>query len=213
MRPARNDRDGNPAPGRADRDAEGARPHPRANARERILEAAAAVAHDVGPGRLSLDAVADRAGVSKGGLLYHFPTKQALITALIERHLSAIEEAAGITEDGPAPDGNAVALGLLSSYCATAPKKPGGAEGFFAAMAEAPTLLDPIREHNLRVAACLRRSRAPEAALIAFFVVEGMRSLEFFDANPLSRAECQHLLATLQGALERDAKARSDRPA
>lgn len=38
---------------------------------------------------LSLDRVADRAGVSKGGLLYHFNTKEAMMAALMQ---SAIEE-------------------------------------------------------------------------------------------------------------------------
>ncbi len=33
----------------------------------------------------TLDAVAARAGVSKGGLLYHFPSKSALFDALTER--------------------------------------------------------------------------------------------------------------------------------
>ena len=33
----------------------------------------------------SLDAVAARAGVSKGGLLYHFPSKSALFDALTDR--------------------------------------------------------------------------------------------------------------------------------
>ncbi len=34
---------------------------------------------------LTLEAVAREAGVSKGGLLYHFPTKEVLIMAIVER--------------------------------------------------------------------------------------------------------------------------------
>lgn len=34
---------------------------------------------------LTLEAVAAEAGVSKGGLLYHFPNKEALITGMLER--------------------------------------------------------------------------------------------------------------------------------
>jgi AcrR family transcriptional regulator len=34
---------------------------------------------------LTLEAVAREAGISKGGLLYHFPSKSALITAIVER--------------------------------------------------------------------------------------------------------------------------------
>ncbi|MBN8999427.1 MAG: helix-turn-helix transcriptional regulator, partial [Rhizobiales bacterium] len=83
----------------------------RGNARERILDAAVNVAHEVGPAHLSLDAVAERAGVSKGGLLYHFPTKQDLLKALVERHLAAIEAAVEVAPGGGACEGNDVALG------------------------------------------------------------------------------------------------------
>ena len=48
-------------------------------ARDKILAAAEELARVAGPGNLSLDAVAARAGVSKGGLLYHFPTKAKLL--------------------------------------------------------------------------------------------------------------------------------------
>ena len=54
-------------------------------ARERILEAAERVVGDVGAARMTLEGVAQAAGVSKGGLLYHFPTKEALTEAMIER--------------------------------------------------------------------------------------------------------------------------------
>src|SRR3712207_9422759 len=45
----------------------------------RSLEAAERVVARDGVARLSLDAVAGNADVSKGGLLYHFPNKDALI--------------------------------------------------------------------------------------------------------------------------------------
>ncbi|TIP33330.1 MAG: TetR/AcrR family transcriptional regulator, partial [Mesorhizobium sp.] len=60
---------------------------PRANSREKILAAAADVAREAGPGSLSLEAVASRAGVSKGGLLYNFPTKAKLMQGLVESYL------------------------------------------------------------------------------------------------------------------------------
>lgn len=41
---------------------------------------------------LTLDAVARQAGVSKGGLLHHFPSKQALIDAMIEQVFHLIDK-------------------------------------------------------------------------------------------------------------------------
>src|SRR3989337_1315491 len=51
----------------------------RKSSREKILDAAAELVAEIGAGRLTLEAVAERAGLSKGGLLYNFPTKAALL--------------------------------------------------------------------------------------------------------------------------------------
>ena len=53
--------------------------------RDRLLDSAEAVLAEHGSQGLTLAAVAAHAGVSKGGLLYHFAGKDALITALMER--------------------------------------------------------------------------------------------------------------------------------
>jgi AcrR family transcriptional regulator len=55
--------------------------------RDRILDAALQVIAQAGACRMTLDAVAEAAGVSKGGLLYHFPDKEALLRNLLDRHL------------------------------------------------------------------------------------------------------------------------------
>jgi AcrR family transcriptional regulator len=54
--------------------------------RNRLLEAALDTMREYGYGGLTLDAVARNAGVSKGGLLHHFRSKEALIEAIL-RHL------------------------------------------------------------------------------------------------------------------------------
>jgi AcrR family transcriptional regulator len=56
----------------------------RAGTRDRILEAGYAVAGQSGVAAVTLDAVANRAGVSKGGLLYHFPSKEALVRGMVD---------------------------------------------------------------------------------------------------------------------------------
>lgn len=55
--------------------------------REHILQAAGRVVSTEGVSALTLDAVAKAAGISKGGLLYHFPSKEALMFGMIDaRH-------------------------------------------------------------------------------------------------------------------------------
>jgi AcrR family transcriptional regulator len=52
--------------------------------RDRLLQAAIDVIQNQGIERLTLDAVAKQAQVSKGGLLYHFASKEALVIGIIQ---------------------------------------------------------------------------------------------------------------------------------
>ncbi len=63
---------------------------------QQLLESAAMIAGRDGIAALSLNAVAREAGVSKGGVLHHFPNKQALIYALFARLLAIMEEAIAV---------------------------------------------------------------------------------------------------------------------
>jgi AcrR family transcriptional regulator len=53
--------------------------------REKLIQAAAQLVVSKGINRVTLEQVALEAGVSKGGLLHHFPTKQALLSGLMEQ--------------------------------------------------------------------------------------------------------------------------------
>jgi len=59
--------------------------------REQLLNAAAKVVLDHGAGNLTLDAVSEAAHVSKGGLLYYFDGKGALLEALVDDLATQLE--------------------------------------------------------------------------------------------------------------------------
>jgi AcrR family transcriptional regulator len=63
----------------------------RVATRDRLLAAAAAVVRREGARSLTLDAVAREADVSKGGLLYHFPNKRALVRGLVADWMDRFE--------------------------------------------------------------------------------------------------------------------------
>lgn len=54
-------------------------------ARDRVLDAYETLLIEQGPGGATLDAVAASAEVSKGGLLYHFSSKESLVAGLLDR--------------------------------------------------------------------------------------------------------------------------------
>jgi AcrR family transcriptional regulator len=72
------------------------------SAQNRILDAAEAVICTRGIAAFTLNAVAQAAGVSKGGLLYHFNSKDSLVSGLQRRMASriatSVQEAEGRSE-------------------------------------------------------------------------------------------------------------------
>ncbi|KAB8316808.1 TetR/AcrR family transcriptional regulator [Tolypothrix campylonemoides VB511288] len=80
----------------------------RSTTRETLLQAAIQVVIDKGVEALTLDAVAQQAGVSKGGLLYHFSNKDALITGMVEqliRDFEAVLQVEFEQDDAPGTPG------------------------------------------------------------------------------------------------------------
>lgn len=76
----------------------------RPSARDRIVDAALELIGEIGVPTVTLDGVAARAGVSKGGLLYHFKFKDELLTAanehLVRKRVAARDAEAESMQDG-----------------------------------------------------------------------------------------------------------------
>ena len=60
--------------------------------RDRLLDAAEAVVIEQGVNAMTLEAVAARAKVSKGGLLYHFPSKDDVVQGMVSRIAATVQE-------------------------------------------------------------------------------------------------------------------------
>jgi AcrR family transcriptional regulator len=87
---------------RVDRRSRGARAEPH-DARRELLSAAADVFSERGFHHASIDAVAERAGYSKGAVYWHFAGKDDLFLALIEEHVDhPLREMAQLLESAPA---------------------------------------------------------------------------------------------------------------
>jgi AcrR family transcriptional regulator len=74
--------------------------------RHELLDRAVRIILDHGPAKLTVQAVSDAAGVTKGGLFHHFPTKRALVEgifATLTERLDADIDAAMARD--PAPRG------------------------------------------------------------------------------------------------------------
>jgi AcrR family transcriptional regulator len=106
--------------------------------RNTLLEATNTVILRDGIAHLTLEAVAKEAGVSKGGLLYHFPNKEALIRGLLEAELSH-----RMARD-PEPKGR-FSRALIDATFDAEPHQPLLRAGLLAALTINPELLEPVR--------------------------------------------------------------------
>jgi len=120
------------------------------DARTRILDAAEAIVRGRGVAQLTLDAAAREASVSKGGLLYHFASKEALLAGLLGRMAEWMRQdfAASVAAQpaGPGQVTRAVlAWGFGETPEAINERSDRAAAVFLAAHHHDPALLDPAR--------------------------------------------------------------------
>lgn len=162
--------------------------------RTALLDAADDLVHELGAGLLTLDAVAARAGVSKGGLLHHFKSKDALLTAMLARVTDKFEaerQAATATLSANVGDTTAHEVELMMNYIdrsfAGLGSRNRSAMALFAAAAHQPALLQPIRDYfDRRAKETLAHSGSPKAVLTMMLLADGLWLFDALGIPPIS---------------------------
>jgi AcrR family transcriptional regulator len=164
---------------------------PTDNARERIIDAAEQVVIEAGAGHLTLEAVASKAGVSRGGLLYHFPDKEALLKGMLDRLKRQIDE--GRTKrrsELPAgPDRESIVY-VQTFLTEGASEYRHVTAAILASGAHAPELLAKARENCRQSLNDLTRDglRSERAAVI-MLATHGLRLMEMLSLSPFDAEE------------------------
>ena len=114
--------------------------------KENLLEAAIRVVREDGAAQLTLDRVAKDAGVSKGGLLYHFPNKDALITALLTSYIEDTDKQLQAQLKSDTTPGAWARANLTLLANETSHSEGGTATALLAAALTNPKLLSEARE-------------------------------------------------------------------
>ncbi len=171
-----------------------------------ILDAAEAVVAREGMGRLTLDAVARQAGLSKAGLLYHFPSMGELVGAVVVRHTSAwhaeflatYERLRGARDTRPA-------VNTMMATCLAGTHAWSGAERarsrvMVAALVHDERHVEPLREVYRSVAELLKRDALPPgAAETIHLVVHGLWFHWIFGLGEVSAARLRSVRGALAG--------------
>jgi len=154
-----------------------------------MLDAAQAVVLRAGVARLTLDAVAKRAGVSKGGVMYNFPTKAALLEAMIERLVARnVHAHAAITAKLPDRPGRSLRAYVMNSARALDDDDRVSA-ALLAAVANDPGLLAPAARYFAQRFASISRDLPFERAALVHLATEGLWMLELLRLSPFTRAQ------------------------
>lgn len=143
------------------------------NASRRILEAARAIATREGAGKITIDAVAKEAGLSKGGVLYNYQTKKALLSGLLDQMLSAHRE---LLDALPERMPSRTLRGHLETVIQSEGVDDDLSMAILAAAASDPQLLDPLRiELTGDLERILSDTKDAPAAMIAVLAIQGLR--------------------------------------
>ena len=149
----------------------------RVNSREDILAAAEAVVGESGASHLTLDAVAEKAGISKGGLLYHFPSKEDLLRGMLSRQLEQADARREQVRSGEALRSDPAAG--LKAYVEAAfhgdPSRERVCTALLAAAASDPRLVAPVKDwHARNFAEFSAGSHDPMRVLVLMLALDGL---------------------------------------
>jgi AcrR family transcriptional regulator len=170
---------------------------------ERTRKAALQAALDIiardGPARLTLDAIARESGISKGGVLHQFRTKEAVLKALLEHQL---EHYQAFSRRWLAKHGATRAQPELAATIAAARESVGKPDpvafALVGAVAQEPALLSIVREADAVTVAALRAEAPdPELALLRWSAARGLVLSALLGMCPLSERERTRLFERL----------------
>jgi AcrR family transcriptional regulator len=150
----------------------------------RLLEAAAQIVERRGAAHLTIDAVAAEAGMSKGGVLYHFPSKHALLEAMLSSLLMSFE--ARVSRHRIKTEGSAISAWILAEQGQTSSERS-MALALLANAAEDPSLLNPVRGLMKTTFAEVRKEASDkDLDTIILLAAEGLRFLDMLNLLPIS---------------------------
>lgn len=174
--------------------------------RTRILDAAERIVRARGVSALTLEAAAREAGISKGGLLYHFAAKEALLAGLLNRLADGVaaefEEVLDAQPPHPARHTRAVLAWIFDKPDEVCEQHRRAAAVFLAAFHHDPALLDPIRRVFASIRDRLRQDRLPPGhALVVMAAGDGLFMGQLFGMYESIPEELQAQRAALETLL------------
>ncbi|MCU0985583.1 MAG: TetR/AcrR family transcriptional regulator [Acetobacteraceae bacterium] len=182
-------------------------PRDRDDTRRRLLDAAEAIVAERGVTALTLEKVAAAAGVSKGGLLHHFPSKEALLRAIVTRMAeemrAVFDMIYALCPPGPGRAARAAIAWALHKPAEREARDLRIAAALLAAHAHDPALIDPIRAEHARIREMMADDGLPEGrAMTLMAATDGLFLAKVFSLWHPSEALAASMEATMRAMAE-----------
>ena len=161
------------------------------DSRELILQAAEEIVARHGPAHLTLETAANEAKVSKGGLFYHFRSKEALLEAMIRRSMHLLEsEHTKVAESLTGERNGKLKANIIGTLRHLEGQRP-VLTAVVAAIANDPKLVEPMREsfRNDFQALCKELNLRMEDLAILFLASQGLLLMELLGLSFLTPSQ------------------------
>lgn len=171
-----------------------------------VLDAAECVVQRDGTAKLTLEAVAAEAGISKASVLYDYKTKPALMRAVVERRIAAEEARINEIRKAFSDDPNvAIRTHIVASAVAASTEEGEIELCLSSALAQDRELREPIHNKYAETIDEIQASaEKPRGALLAFLALGGLRVMERFGVYHFSPEERVRLLEEINWLVDQE---------
>lgn len=166
--------------------------------KDKILETANKIIAENGITSFTIEEVAKEAGISKGGLLYHYPSKDKLIRALIENYIESFESKISERERAlPNSCSNNWFISYIQEQFSQAKVNSGTMNGIIAAAALNQDLLQPVLEKRKEWLNKISSSKDPMLGIIISFACDGIAYSNLLGLEPFPEETKEKLMERL----------------
>lgn len=171
-------------------------------ARQKVLDAARRIVRERGAGKLTFEELVQESGVTRGGITYHFATKDALLRALVEADIEQWCELERRHRPDNADAGTAELIAYIRGHTERNEDRRRFVTGMLSAVTLDHSLLDPVRDFMERKRGETEWNDAQLRRQLLRLASEGLFWSEIFGCGELPPAARTRLVALMERLAE-----------
>lgn len=162
-----------------------------------------AVIRDIGPAGLTVEAVAEKAGISKASVLYDFKTKKQLMSAYVTRQIAAMVTLRAQQAEQAAAAGQPMLCALLAESAVPPSEEDiAGAVQLTASLGADDCCRAQMSAYfEAEIARVRDEAAEPHQALLAWLALHGLKSMEYLGFHQFDDATRHEILDDIRALI------------